>query len=78
MAKKYNPGNVNISKATESILKRGGGTNSRPNRDGSTHHTVYSSSEDRSFSYDKSPDGKISNVHSSKNGHANMDYKGGR
>ena len=78
MANKYNPGKVNIEKATESIVKSGGGTNSRPNHDGSTHHTVYSRLENSHFSYDRTKTGKIINVHSSKDEHPRIDYKSGR
>ena len=78
MANEYNPGKINIEKATATIVKGGGGTNSSKNKDGSTHHTVYSRSDNRHFSYNKTKDGKITNVHSSKDGKPHTDYKGGR
>ena len=41
MSKHYNPGNVDVERATEAILDSGGGMNSTQ-RDGYIHNTVYS------------------------------------
>lgn len=78
MAKQYNPGIVNIEVATNSILSNGGGISEKNNADGSTHVSVYSTTENRHLSYDKDKDGNISNVHTDKNNRAYMDYKGGK
>jgi len=78
MAKNYNAGNINIETATQSILNSGGGISERENHDGSTHVTVYSTSENRHLSYDKDSDGNIYNVHTDRDNRAYMDYKSGR
>ena len=77
MADKYNPGIINIEEATDSILSNGGGISEKNNSDGSTHVSVYSTTENRHLSYDKDEEGNISNVHTDKNNRAYMDYKGG-
>lgn len=76
MAKNSNLGTVNIDVATNSILSSGGGMSEKSNSDGTTHVSVYSTSENRHLSYDK--DGNYSNVHTDKDNRAYMDYKGGR
>lgn len=78
MADRYNGGTVNIDAVTDSILSNGGGTSERSNYDGSTHVTVYSTNEDCHISYDRDEDGNYSNVHTDRDGHAYMDYKGGK
>lgn len=78
MADKYNPGTINIEAVTNSILSNGGGKSEKPNPDGSTHVSVYSTTENRHLSYDVDNNGNISNVHTDKDNHAYMDYKGGR
>lgn len=78
MAKNYNPGTINISAATKSILSNGGGMSEKTKADGLTHVTVYSTKENRHLSYDKDKNGNISNVHTDKNNKAYMDYKGGK
>ncbi|MBR0431759.1 hypothetical protein IJK16_02030 [Candidatus Saccharibacteria bacterium] len=77
MAKNSNPGKVDIDRATDSIVNNGGGVSSSWNRDGSIHTSVYSKSEDRHLSYDEK-DGKVSNVHTDKDGRAYMDYGNGK
>ncbi len=78
MAKHYNPGNVNIENATNSILSNGGGIHEQSRPDGSTHVSVYSTTENRHLSYDKDKDGNISGVHTDRNGRAYTQYKGGK
>ena len=78
MAKNYNAGTINIDAATNSILSNGGGINETPREDGTTHVSVYSTTENRHLSYDKDENGNYSNVHTDKNNHSYMDYKGGR
>lgn len=78
MAKHSNSGTVNIESATNSILSSGGGRNERLNSDGSTHVSVYSTTENRHLSYDVNRDGSYSNVHTDKNNRSYMDYKGGK
>lgn len=78
MADKFNAGTINIEATTNSILSNGGGINTTTNDDGSTHYSVYSTSENKHFSYDKDKEGNISNVHSSRDNHPYMDYKGGK
>ena len=78
MAKNSNLGTVNIDAATNSILSNGGGMSEKSNSDGSTHVSVYSTSENRHLSYDKDKDGNYSNVHTDKDNRAYMDYKGGK
>ena len=78
MAKNHNPGIVNLPAATKSILSDGGGKSSRPNKDGSTHVTVYSTKQNQHLSYDVDKSGKVSNVHTDKNNRAFYDYKGGK
>ena len=78
MAKKYNPGTINIDSATNSIISNGGGIHEKSNGDGSTHFSVYSTTENRHLSYDKDKDGNISKVHTDKDNHAYMNYKGGK
>ncbi len=78
MADKYNPGRINIDAVTNSILSSGGGISEKTNADGSTHVSVYSTTENRHLSYDKDKEGNISKVHTDKNNRAYMDYKGGR
>ena len=78
MAQYSNPGTVNIEAATNSILANGGGIHEKSNSDGSTHVSVYSTTDSRHFSYDKDKDGNISSVHSTKDNTPHMDYKGGR
>lgn len=78
MAKNYNPGTINIDAATNSILSSGGGISEKTKSDGTTHVSVYSTTENRHLSYDKDKDGNISNVHTDKDNRAYMDYKGGK
>lgn len=78
MAKNYNPGIINIDIATNSILASGGGISEKANADGTTHITVYSTTENRHLSYDIDKGGNISNVHTDKDNRAYMDYKGGK
>ena len=77
MADKYNPGTINIDAVTNSILSNGGGKSEKTNPDGSTHVSVYSTTENRHLSYDVDNDGNIFNVHTDKDNRAYMDYKGG-
>ena len=78
MAKNYNPGTINIDAVTSSILSNGGGISERTNSDGSTHVSIYSTTENRHLSYDRDQNGNYSNVHTDKDNHAYMDYKGGK
>ena len=78
MADQYNPGIINIDLVTDTILSNGGGVSEKNQEDGSTHVTVYSTTENRHLSYDKDDEGNISNVHTDKDNRAYMDYKGGR
>lgn len=78
MAKNYNPGTINIDAATNSILSSGGGISEKTKAGGTTHVSVYSTTENRHLSYDKDKDGNISNVHTDKDNRAYMDYKGGK
>lgn len=78
MAKNYNPGTINIDAATNSILSSGGGISEKTKAYGTTHVSVYSTTENRHLSYDKDKDGNISNVHTDKDNRAYMDYKGGK
>ena len=78
MADKYNAGTINIDAVTNSILSNGGGVSEKTNADGTTHYSIYSTTENRHLSYDKDKDGNITNVHTDKNNRAYMDYKGGR
>ena len=70
MAKYYNPGNVNIQAAIDSILAEGGGINETPNWDGKkyapgiTHVSVYSSKSKRHFSFNVDENGTVTEVHS--------------
>lgn len=77
MAKNYNPGTVNIDIATNSILSNGGGSSESTKDDGSTHVSVYSTTDNRHLSYDRDENGNYSNVHTDKDNHSYMDYKGG-
>ena len=54
------------------------GKSEPPNRDGTTHVTVYSREENRHFSYDVDSSGRIANFHTDKDNHAFLDYAGGR
>lgn len=76
-SKYYNPGNVNIDLATNSILANGGGISEKSNPDGTTHVSVYSTTENRHFSYDKDDDGNYYNVHTDKDNHGYTTYKDG-
>ena len=78
MAKNSNLGTVNVDAATNSILSNGGGMSEKSNSDGSTHVSVYSTSDNRHLSYDKDKDGNYSNVHTDKDNRGYMDYKGGK
>lgn len=78
MAKYSNPGTINIDAATNSILVNGGGIHETSKSDGSTHVSVYSTTENRHLSYDKDNDGNISNVHTDKDNHAYIDYENGK
>ena len=78
MADQYNPGIINIDLVTDTILSNGGGISEKSNEDGSTHVSVYSTTENRHLSYDKDEEGNISNVHTDKDNRAYMDYKGGK
>lgn len=78
MAKNYNPGTINLDVATKSILSSGGGISEKTKSDGTTHVSVYNTTENRHLSYDKDKDGNISNVHTDKDNRAYMDYKGGK
>lgn len=78
MAKNSNPGTVNIEAVTNSILNSGGGKSETPNTDGSTHVSVYSTTENRHLSYDVDKNGNYSNVHTDKDNKAYMDYKAGK
>lgn len=78
MADRFNCGIVNIEEATKSIVSNGGGISERPNRDGTTHYSVYSTSSNRHLSYDVGNDGSYSNVHTDRDNKAYMDYNGGK
>ena len=78
MAKKFNLGIVNIDATTKSVLSNGGGTITKINSDGTTHTTVYSTTDNRHLSFDTDASGNVSNVHTDKNNRAFMDYKGGQ
>ena len=75
MANKFNAGNINIEAVTNSILANGGGKSEKTYSDGTTHVSVYSTTENRHLSYDVDKNGNVSNVHTDKNGRAYMDYK---
>ena len=76
MSKHYNPGNVDVERATEAILDSGGGMNSTQ-RDGYIHNTVYSKNDNRRLSWDEYPDGTVDNVHTSRNGRSYTEYGNG-
>lgn len=73
MSKYDNPGKVNVERAAESIVENGGGMSSSWKGD-HTHHTAYSKSENRHLSWDESSDGKVSNVHTDKDGKSYTQY----
>ena len=78
MAKYDNPGIVDVEKAAESILSSGGGINSHWEGD-HIHNTVYSKDNSgqntgQRLSWNEYPDGRITDVHSSKNGRSYMEY----
>lgn len=77
MAKYYNPGKVDVEKAAEGILDAGGGISSR-NYGDHIHHTAYSKDSNQHLSWDESHDGKISNVHTDKDGHSYYQYGNGK
>ena len=74
MAKYDNPGRVDVEKAAEGIVNNGGGINSSQ-KDGYIHNTAYSKDENRHLSWDKHPDGSVSNVHTDKDGKSYTQYK---
>ena len=74
MSKFSNPGTVDVEKAAEGILASGGGITSRTRDDGTIHNTAYSKDENRRLSWDEHPDGKITDVHTSKNGRSYTGY----
>ena len=84
MAKYYNPGNVNIQAAIDSILADGGGMTEKENWDGRqyapgiTHVSVYSRKTDWHFSFNVDESGYVTEVHSTKNGRPFYDYGNGR
>ena len=59
MAKNYNPGTINLDVATKSILSSGGGISEKTKADGTTHVSVYSTTENRHLSYDKDKNIKL-------------------
>ena len=73
MSKYNNPGTVDVEKAAETIVENGGGMSSRW-KDDHIHHTAYSKDENRHLSWDESPDGTISNVHTDKDGKSYTQY----
>lgn len=74
MSKNDNPGRVDVERAAEGILDNGGGVNSTQ-KDGYIHNTAYSKDTDRHLSWDENPDGSVKDVHSSKDGRPNTQYK---
>lgn len=68
-------GILNLELATETILRNGGGISKRSNYDGTEHVTVYSRSSNQHLSYDVDREGKVCNVHTDKNNHANNQYR---
>ena len=78
MAKYSNPGTVNIETVTNSILNSGGGIHQEHKENGKTHVSVYSTTENRHLSYDVDKTGTYSDVHTDKNNHSYMNYKGGK
>ncbi len=79
MAKYSNPGTVDIDRATDSILSSGGGIHEKePDENGTTHISVYSTSDNRHLSYDQDSEGNYSNVHTDKDNRGYMNYKGGK
>ena len=79
MAKYSNSGTVDINRATNSIVANGGGIHEKePDENGVTHVSVYSTTENRHLSYDRDPDGNYSCVHTDRDNHSYMDYKGGK
>ena len=73
MSKYYNPGEVDVEAAAESIVENGGGISSSWKGD-HIHHTAYSRDEDRHLSWDEYPDGDIRNVHTDKDGRSYTQY----
>lgn len=73
-AKNSNSGRINVEAVEKSILANGGGQSSRPNADGSTHVTTYSRDSDRHISVNKYPNGEMKEIHTDKDGKANMNY----
>ena len=86
MAKYYNPGNVNIQAAIDSILAEGGGIKETPDWDGKkyapgiTHVSVYSTKAKpaRHFSFNVDEYGTVTEVHSSIRGNSFYDYGNNR
>ena len=74
MSKYDNPGKVNVERAAEGILNSGGGMTSRTRSDGTIHNTVYSKDENRRLSWDEHPDGRVTDVHTSKGGRSYTGY----
>lgn len=74
MAKYEDKAHVNVERAAESILDKGGGMDSK-NYGDHVHNTVYSRDENRRLSWDEYRDGSVKNVHSSLNGKSYMQYK---
>ena len=73
MSKYSNPGKMDVDKAAEGILDRGGGMSSHWEGD-HIHNTVYSRDENRRLSWNEYPDGTAKDVHSSKDGRSYMQY----
>lgn len=74
MSKHYNPGRVDVNRASESIVDNGGGMSSTQKGD-HIHNTAYSRTENRHLSWDEYPDGSVDNVHTDKDGRSYTQYK---
>ena len=74
MGRPYNnPGKVDVERASESSLERGGGVSSKWEGN-HIHNTAYSKEENRHLSWDEYPDGSIKDVHTDRNGNKYTDY----
>ena len=85
MAEHFNPGKVNIEKMVEGIKNTKGGEVVSKQKGDVIHSTAYIRTEknrddtsqnppDRRVSWDTHPDGRVTDVHLSVNGHPRTEY----
>lgn len=77
---KNNPGVVNTEALKSSFTNNGGTVESHPMADGRTHYTGHFNDKGRKdrCSWNEGKDGKITDVHTTRNDGSHTDYKGGR